>query len=202
MLPWVGRDMCGTAAGLWVRAAVVVVVSVACAQGAAQTRVSVASDVTPWTLSGYSVVATVEPVAHWRFSAEVWGFEFPSLLVELNDANQDEGWRRRVDVAVAIYADYALNPDGGGFHFGVAVDAIRSTVRRSGVPGDGSFWSLEVLPRVGYRWFVWDDLGLFLNPWVGAGPLVAVESLPVVGGERFEESGVQAVGTVHLGWRL
>ncbi len=142
--------------------------------------------------------------------------EFPELLINLDKANADEGWSRRVDVAFALYLDYAFGSPGDGWHVGVALDLLSSTVGRDGFAQESSFLSFEVLPRVGYRWFPMKyltaamggdgprqdikGLGPFLHPWLGVGPIFALENTPQIGEEAFEESTIQFVGTVHLGW--
>ncbi len=165
---------------------------------------SAASDATPWFLGGFSAVLIVEPesLGPWRLSAELWGMEFPEALVELTPGNRGEGWQRRVDVALALQVDYGLGEDGQGWHVGVGVDGLKSTVGRKTFVERGSFWSVEVIGRVGYRWFPLEDVGLFINPWAGFGPLLAVEETPQVGGERFKEAPVQGLATIHAGWRL
>lgn len=169
--------------------------------GVAQTKThwSVGSDVFPWFFSGYSVLGMIEPSASLRFGVEIWGFDFPAWFVELQEANASEGWKRRADLGVALYGDYFLTR---GWHVGVLANTFRSTVRRAGFAQRGSFWSAEILGRVGYRWQIWAETGLFLNPYVAAGPLWVIGQTPQIGGERFEEAAFQFLGTVHLGWRF
>jgi len=163
----------------------------------AMPRVSVATDVSPWFLDGFSGLVMVEG-ERWRSSAEVWSFRFPSAVIELNAANAELGWEREVDYALAFYIDRHLL-ERRRLHVGAAWNTMHSTVRRE--DAEASFWSTELLVRVGWRWFPFPEAGLFIDPWVGAGPLYAL-SEPVVAGERFDELPVQFLGTCHLGWRF
>ncbi len=165
-----------------------------------QTRWSLATDISPWFFSGYSALAMVEPAGFpLRFSGEVWGFQFPEAYIELNDANVDEGWSRRVDVGMALYADWHFTPE---WHAGVVLNVFRSTVSRENISGEASFWSGEVLARMGYRWIPWDDLGFFLNPWLSAGPVIILGDDVELGGEYYDETPIQVIGTIHTGWRF
>ena len=163
--------------------------------------VSIASDLTPWFLQGYSGIIMLEPEeSSYRFGGEVWGMRYPETLLALSDANK--GWHWRIELALAVYADWHPKGGGEGWHLGGAVDLLLSEVARDGQSGVGRFWSGEILVRGGYRWFPIEERGLFVNPWVAVGPLMALESPPSIGGEEFVLPPVQVLGTVHLGWRL
>jgi len=169
----------------------------------ARAEVGVSSDVSPWMLRGWSVIANVEPAAtpKLRTSLEMWGMDFPDFAIALNAANADEGWQRRVDVGVAPAVAWHPRKEGEGLHLGVMLNAMRSTVSRDGHAGEAHFWTVEAIPRVGFRWFPWRDKGLFVDPWLGPGLLAQVGLPDAIGGERYEEPLLQPLGTLHVGWR-
>lgn len=164
----------------------------------AGTRMNVATDVSPWFLDGYSVLLMVD-AEPWRVSAELWGMDFPQRFVEMNPANAGEGWHRRVDLGMALYVDRHFFDDNAGWHAGLLFNGFHNTVQLQ--TEQASFWSVEVLARGGYRWFPFEEGRLFVNPWVGAGPLLALDE-PSVSGERYDELPYQIIGTAHLGWRF
>lgn len=180
--------------------AMAAVLTMASAAGA-EVHLGVASDATPWLLGGYSGIGMVEVDAlpSWRFSLEVWGMDFPEFFVELAEANRDEGWTRRVELGVGLYADHHLGDTG--WHVGGALNLMRSTLGREGFDRGATLTTLEVLVRGGYRWLPMGDEGLFVNPWLAVGQLNPLDEARV-GGERFVEAPVQFLGTVHVGWRF
>lgn len=91
--------------------------------------------------------------------------------------------------------------EGEGLHTGVMLNAMHSTVGRTGHSGEAHFWTAEAIPRVGYRWFPLDDRGLFIDPWLGVGFLAQVGTPDAVGGETYLEPLLQPLATVHIGWR-
>ncbi len=169
-----------------------------------QTHLSVATDVTPWLLDGYSAIVMAEgkDLGPWRLTAEVWGMKMPQFHIELATGNQGEDWQRRVDWAAVLYGDYHLGEAGMGWHVGGVVHLMKSTVTRTGRSGQGKLQTLELLARAGYRWFPLEGQGLFLNPWLAAGYLHVIETPKAVAGEVFEELPVQFLGTMHVGWRF
>jgi len=168
------------------------------------TRFSVASDPAAWMMNGYSGIVMLEPsvIPHWRMSAEVFGLTFPEVVVELSEANRGHGWQRQIIGSGVLYVDYHPRGHGEGWHLGGAVNLMFSRLTREGIDGESSLTTLELLGRGGYRWFPVDGWGLFLNPWVGLGALLAIEEPAPVGDRAFEEPPVQFLGTVHVGWRF
>ena len=166
-------------------------------------ELGVSTDATPWLLRGYSVILNVEPPAtpHLRTSLEVWGMDFPDFAIEQSPDNAGEGWRRRVDVGVAPAVAWHPWQEARGFHTGVMLNAMRSTVTRSGHAGLARFWTAEAVPRVGFRWFPIPDAGLFVDPWLGLGVLAQLGSPDAVGTQTYAEPRLQPLGTVHIGWR-
>lgn len=169
----------------------------------AHAAVGISTDASPWLLRGFSAIANIDPPAtpHLRTSAEVWGMDMPGFAVDLAPENQGEGWRRRVDVGIAPAIAWHPWKEGRGFHAGVMLNAMRSTVSRQGHPGEASFWTFEVLPRVGFRWFPFRDRGFFVDPWLGIGQLTRPGTPAPIGGEIYEEPPLQPIGTLHIGWR-
>lgn len=173
------------------------------AASTAVAKVGVSTDATPWFLRGYSVIVNVEPAStpHLRTSLEVWGMDFPDFAVALNDHNAGEAWQRRVDVGIAPAVAWHPWQEAEGFHTGLLLNAMRSTVTRDGHPETARFWTAEAVPRVGFRWFPVDDSGLFIDPWLGLGVLAQLGRPDVVGGEAYAEARLQPLGTLHIGWR-
>jgi hypothetical protein len=162
--------------------------------------VSLATDVSPWFLDGFSVIAGVEPAAapRWRFSVEVWSMQLPTFAVELAAANRGKGFTHDVRLAGALYADRALG--ASGFHVGGIGNLMRARIRRADEAGGLTVG--EVLARVGYRWLPLGPRGLFVNPWIAAGPQWALGARPTVASERYTLAPLQVLGTVHLGRRF
>ena len=168
----------------------------------AEVQLGLATDVTPWFLHGYSAIATLESDAlpDWRLSAEVWGMRLPSLLIDAVPANSGAGWQRQIDFAVGLYADRHLG-ERGRWHLGGVVNTMSSTITRADSAGSTQLLTLELLARGGFRWFPSSKLGLFIDPWLGLGPLFPLREPEAIGGDTYTEARAQLLGTVHLGWR-
>ena len=186
------------------RLLITVLLSVLSSTAHADTSASLATDLSPWFLDGYSAIAMVEPnaVPGLRLTAEFWGMQMPSAVLELGPENRGEGWQRKFTHAVALYGDWHPSKDGTSWHVGGILNFLASRLSRDGLDEVGRMQSAEVLVRGGYRWFPFSRLGLFVDPWVAAGYIFPVGPRPTVGGEKFVEFPLQVVGTIHLGWRF
>jgi len=173
-------------------------------EAAASPAVSVASDAFPWLLDGYSAIVMVEPekAPRLRTSVEVWGMQFPTSFIEMVPENEGRGWERNINAAVATTADFHPAGQGRGWHVGLTINTMHSVVSRDGYSGQADFWTLEFLPRVGYRWFPLPGRGLFVNPWLGLGQLNTLGEPGAVGGVTYVEPLLQPLGTLHVGWQL
>ena len=170
----------------------------------AESKFSVGSDPAAWLFGGYSAIAMVDPesIPALRITAEMWGMNMPDALTGLASANRNEGWSRRFTHAFALYVDYHPGGSADAWHVGGVFDMLGSRLTRDGFDETAKMYSAEFLVRGGYRWFPFPSAGLFVNPWLAAGVIFAVSPRPSVGGEQFVEFPLNAVGTLHIGYRF
>ncbi len=163
---------------------------------------SLATDALTWPMSGYSGVVMLEHkrLPTFRFNVEAFGLTYPDAVIDLEDANANKGWTRKVQ-AIAIYGDHhpAKAP---AFHYGLGINGMQSEITRAGYSEQTELKTAEVLIRAGYRWFPSSGTGLFFNPYLALGLPIALNEVAPIGGERFEESRTQWIGTVQIGWRF
>jgi hypothetical protein len=186
---------------------VLVVVPVAAASQAADedpaptTHLSVASDVLPWALDGFSGLVALEPAAlpRWRTTVELWRMRLPTFVVDRAGDNAGRGFRHRVRLGVALYQDRTLGRTG--WHLGGVGNATWARVDRGGIE-HGGLCAADLLLRAGYRWLPFGTPGPFLDPWLAVGLQLPLGDLPTVEGLPYALSRLQVLGTLHVGWRF
>ena|GEM_PF-2418301 len=163
---------------------------------------SLATDALAWPMSGYSVVLMLEHkrLPTFRFNVEAFGLTYPDAVIDLEEANANKAWTRKVQ-AIAIYVDHhpAKAP---AFHYGLGINGMQSEITRDGYSEQTDLSTAELLIRGGYRWFPSSETGLFFNPYFALGLPRALTEAEPIGGARFEESRTQWIGTVQIGWRF
>jgi hypothetical protein len=167
---------------------------------ASSSYLSLGTDLSPWFLEGFSAIAGFEPAGapRWRVSVELWRMRLPSFAVNLASANRDKGFAHTIMFASAVYVDRELGDSG--LHAGAVFNTMSARIERAG--DTQTIPIVEALGRVGYRFLPMGPSGLYLDPWLGAGPQVPLARLPTLAGERYALFPVQFIGTLHAGWRF
>jgi len=184
--------------------AVAAVTAVVTADPAAADRPDLRVDVEPaaYVLRGYSVHLRVATPWHPRLVAGVgaYGFDMPSLLIDLAPGNRDEAWDVRLSLGTNVFFDYFLGAHADhGWLAGAQLGVQHYRIRHGG--DEQTVVTLLVLARVGYEWHPFAQ-GFYLFPWLGAaiGPVIGGQTM--VGGDTYDVAPVVPYGAVELGWRF
>lgn len=171
---------------------------------ATTTTVLVETDPATFALEGFASHVRVSPAfaPAWTLGAGIYGLKMPSLLVDMNEANRGEGWTQTLRTGYGLFADYHLSGAPNGAFLGLQLAIQRHEVTRAGAQGRADHLAGLAMARVGYLWSPWDDLGLYVMPWLGVGTTRKLAGDTLVDGERFDVAPLVTFATVHLGWRL
>lgn len=165
-------------------------------------RVLVETDPATFALSGYSAHVRV-PLGHsgLTLGAGLYGLNLPDFVADLHPHNEGRDFHLAIRSAYSLFADYHFSGQPEGVFVGVQAALQRHEVREGERPEMTEVGTVLLMPRLGYLWTPSKDLGLYLMPWVGAGPSIEVyrtnddnddySSLPVL-----------AFGTLHVGWKF
>ncbi|MEZ4403939.1 MAG: hypothetical protein R3B06_28200 [Kofleriaceae bacterium] len=187
------------------RALGVVVAAAALAPAAHAERGPVAVEFDPLTtaLGARNLLVHVEPAAvpRWTFGAIVFAADFPDWVDHLMSyRNRDAGFDSQIGLSGGLATDYYPDPRRQGLHLGVIAFVWNYRVARGG--DVTRFANLEVLPRVGYRYFPVRRLGLYLDGFAGLQAEFRLTGDAVVDGATVRTTPVLPFGTVHLGYHF
>jgi hypothetical protein len=171
------------------------------ATAAKSPRLFLETDPATFVFEGFAAHARlhVDGFDRWTLGVGAYALNLPSLLVELDPANRDEGWSSRITAAGSLFVDRFFRNDAEGAFVGVQLGLQRFRVTRKGSAGEAGFTNLIAMPRVGYVWRPF-DAGFYVMPWVGLGATARIEGDLDVGGESYHLLPVIAFATVHTGW--
>ncbi len=152
-------------------------------------------------LSGFAAHARVAlPESRWTLGAGTYAMDLPAPMVELAPENRGEQWSARLEPSLGLFVDRYAERAAEGQHLGVQLALHRWEVSREGERAGLS--SLLLMPRVGYVWTPFEDLGFYLDPWLGVGATAPITGEAVAGGEAYQLFPLMVFGAVHLGWRF
>ena len=163
--------------------------------------VQVEVDPLPFALDGAAghVRVALPGAERWTVGAGLYAQDMPALLLTLAPQNRGDDWTGRL-FGAGLFVDHYFKEPVNGAHLGTQVAAHRWTVGTE--DGDTSFTSLLVMPRVGYVWQPFDGAGLYVDPWIGAGPTLPISGSRSVAGDEFGLFPAMFFGAMHVGWRF
>ncbi len=170
-----------------------------------KTVVMVETDPMTFALDGFAthIRFSFPGARQWTFGAGLYGMEFPSLLVDLNADNKDEGWNQRLKLGYGLFVDHYFNDGPQGFFVGAQVAIQRYEISQQAQgQARSQYANLLIMPRAGYLWKPFEDNGFYLMPWLGLGGTAKIAGDAKVGTEQFEIAPVLAFATLHAGWQF
>jgi hypothetical protein len=170
-----------------------------------RTALLVETDPATFAFRGHSAHVRVAPrsLPGGVLGAGLYGQDLPQFVPNLHPKNADDAFAVSIREAYAIFADYHFAGRPTGLFVGTQVAVQRSQITSRGEQParQAETVSVLVMPRIGYLWHPLAGSGVYLLPWVGAGPSLEVHrskdkladyhALPVL-----------AFGALHLGWKF
>jgi len=119
-------------------------------------------------LGARNLFVYIEPPAlpHVSFSVGVFAADFPDWMDEiLSYRNRGADFDSQVRISPGFTVDYFADDERKGWHAGMFNFFWRYRVRRNGM--EATFTNHVLLPRLGYRWFPWTSVDVYLDPFAG-----------------------------------
>ena len=173
-------------------------------QGYSQERKLMALETDPITtaLGAKTLSVLFEPaeLEHWSLFTNLVSADFPDWMDDLlNPKNEGKGFDTRVVLGGGFAIDYFVKPQREGLYAGLLNLVFVNEVARSGQTD--RLLSHNVIPRIGYRWYPFPKLGLYLNPFMGL-RYEYLWSSEHTGKLPFEAAGLGPFGTIHIGFHF
>ncbi|MEO0733104.1 MAG: hypothetical protein AAFZ52_09735 [Bacteroidota bacterium] len=164
---------------------------------------SVETDPFSTAFGAKTLSVTIEPrrPEHWSLFLNVVSADFPGWMDDfLNPKNKGKAFDPRIRLGGGFGVDYFFRPERTGTYVGLLNLFFQNELRGS----DNSVRLLthNMIPRVGYRWYPFTKLRLYLNPFVGLRYEHAFGKRWSLAEEAFTPAGLQPFGTMHIGYRF
>jgi len=163
-------------------------------------RVGIEVDPLPYFLRGYSVVAGVRPsgLPNWRFGLGAFGATMPAAMISAENA----GFGVQVPWSIAANAVYYFSPDRGGFYAGPIAMYQQTRYTHTSAPGASvDAGRMNIGLEGGFQWLPFQQIGLYLNPWIGAGAGFDLGT-PAVGANEYRAGTFTPMFGLHVGYEL
>ena len=148
-----------------------------------------------------SLLIEPERLNHFSVFTNVVRADFPDWLDDFtNPHNEGQGFDHQIAIGGGAGLDYFKSPSKNGLYFGVLNLFFKNEVSAEGLTRE--ITTHNIIPRVGYRKFIFNSSHVYINPFIG------LRYEYVTAGDRsfitktYEPAGIQPFGTVHLGYKF
>jgi hypothetical protein len=160
-------------------------------------------DPAPFIFGGYSVSAKFSPkcAEHFTLMGSVYSSRLPDALMSVS--NTDKGFKDvKIETSFALFADYFLDEDRTGLHFGPSVFLYSKSVGKKETYDRARFKSIYPNVRVGYLYQPFETVGLYINPWINFGTEIMLDENGRIGTTEFEPNAISYVAAIHVGYQI
>jgi hypothetical protein len=158
-------------------------------------------DPAAFILKGYSfsLKYSNEKLPNWSVMVSGFAGNYPNSL--LAESNKSRGWTDlKFRCSNALFVDYHIKPSRKGLFFGPSVFSYKNEVKNSTTNQTISFRTIYPNVRVGYNWFPFKKLDLYLSPWINVGKEFSIDKNNISKGIEYSTAQVKYVAALHIGY--
>jgi len=166
-----------------------------------QHSISVELDPAPFLLSGYSFSARYNNKRwpHWSIMASAFAADFPNNM--LSDINRENGWKDvKFIFSKAIFIDYHFKSSGKGLFVGPSLFVYNIEAMNTVAGRTVSFKTAYPNFRIGYTWYPFRKLNLYLTPWLNMGKEFRTGKSDQFEGTAYQPEKFKYIPALHLGY--
>lgn len=168
----------------------------------AEHKFTLAADISPYTMSGFSIKGSMIPhnMPQKEFHVEVFSMNYPKLFIAQEKANNVDVLDVNVNYAVSFYADHKWNLNRNGWLTGLGIVYLDETANNGFA--DDNYNLLEVLLRVNYKYYIKDG-AFYLNPYIAlGGRMKTADDVTIQVGETYTLVKQVALGSLFIGYEF
>lgn len=164
-------------------------------------QLSVELDPAPYILSGYSVSIKYSPKQTPRvaYMASIYQSDFPDGM--MTKVNTEKGWTSmKLKTSYAAFTEFYINEERKGFYVGPSVFWYNKSAELKSINSRTEFSTIYPNARIGYIWYPFKKMNLYLNPWFNIGSEINVDQQNQLGGIEFEPNKLNYILALHIGY--
>jgi hypothetical protein len=160
-------------------------------------------DPAPFILKGYSYNLKFSHANAPRFAimGSVFSSHFPDGMMKKE--NKDAGWNKmNIETSYAIFIDYFFKSIRSGFYVGPSMLWYNKSVGMQSTEKRISFQTIYPSARIGYVWYPFNKIGLYINPWLNMGSEINLDDKNSIEGKTFETNTLNYILALHIGYSV
>lgn len=164
---------------------------------------SIELDPAPYILSGFSVSVkySTENTPKIAYMVSIYQSDFPDAM--MNKSNKTNGWKDlKIETSYASFVEFYIRKDRNKFYFGPSVFLYNKSVELEQIAERTEFSTIYPNARVGYIWYPFKNLNLYVNPWFNIGSEINLDNKNQLNGIKFKPNNFNYIVALHIGYSI
>ncbi len=165
--------------------------------------ISIELDPITTAMGAKNLLVNIAPpkLSNWSLTGIAFAADFPGWVDNiLSYRNRDEEFNSRINLSPGASVDYYIENERSGWHTGLLMFLWRYEVTRNN--DRARFINHIVMPRVGYRWFPFETVDVYLDPFAGVMFEYNVDGNNQVDGSTVRPTPIVPFATIHAGYHF
>jgi len=166
-----------------------------------KTKFSIEIDPATFVFNGYAAHLRIQPKTfdHLLFGVGIYAMDIPSLLVDFNKNNKDEGWNVRLNKGFGLFGEHHFSEVNKKWFVGAQASIQEYKIENDNLVGDNKFTNVLAMGYVGYT-FQPFKFNLHIKPWAGIGYTSKISGDNIIAGQEYDISPITMFATLHIGY--
>jgi hypothetical protein len=167
-----------------------------------RTLISIETDPSTFAFNGYAMHVRIKPKnsKHLVVGAGTYALDLPSVLVNMNDENQDKGWNVRINSAYSLFSEYYFKEANYKWFVGLQAGIQNYKNTNENLANKESKYSnLLIMPSIGYNWYPF-KFPLYVKPWFGLGYTSKISGVNHIDNSTYDIAPLVPFLTLHVGY--
>lgn len=162
---------------------------------------SVEIDPATFLFKGYGFHLRYKPASsnHYLFGLGTYAMDFPSILVDLNDKNEDLGWDVRLNQGIGLFGEYHFSKVHKKWFVGTQLAVQEYHIKKDSFDGESSFKTSLYMLYGGYTWHLFDSR-FYVKTWAGFAYTEKISGSNSLGNAIYDVAPILLFSAVHLGY--
>lgn len=166
-----------------------------------KTKFSIEIDPATFVFKGYSAHFRVQPknCDHLLFGVGIYAMDMPSVLVDFNKKNKDEGWDVRLNQGIGLFGEHHFTEVNRKWFVGAQMSIQEYKIENEIITGSEKFTNFLAMGYFGYTIKPFKS-NLYIKPWAGIGYTTKISGINTLGTFEYDIAPVSMFATLHIGY--
>ena len=168
---------------------------------AQKAAISIEIDPATFAFSGYAFHLRLKPKNsdHLVVGVGAYAMDFPSVLVDLNANNKDDGWDVRLNQGYGLFGEYHFSEVNKKWYVGAQLALQEYKIQKDFYDGESKYSNVLLMALGGYTLQPF-EFPVYFKFWGGLGYNAQVSGENTIGDAEYDIAPLLMFGALHIGY--